>query len=229
MSRSDRTLETFVAQVTQFIADNQAWAGPILFLLAFGESMAVVGLFVPCTALMLATGALVGGGLLHPAPVILWSIAGAVLGDAVSYWLGQKLGPNARNVWPFSRDRAMIAKGRLFFRRWGTASIFLGRFLGPLRAVVPLIAGIMRMRPVRFQVANVLSAIVWVPAMLAPGWLVAQGVGELSGIGETQWILLTGGPLLAGALTLAAFAKLASRRTVPARARRNRATVGDHG
>jgi len=218
-----RIVESFVAQVTQFIADNQAWAGPILFLLAFGESMAVVGLFVPCTALMLATGAMVGGGLLHPVPVILWSIAGAVLGDAVSYWLGQKLGPNARNVWPFSRDRAMIAKGRLFFRRWGTASIFLGRFLGPLRAVVPLIAGIMRMRPVRFQIANVLSAIVWVPAMLAPGWLVAQGVGELSGIGETQWIVMTGGPLLAGALTLAAFAKLASRRAAPVRNRRQRA------
>lgn len=222
-------MEAFVTQVTQFITDNQAWAGPILFLLAFGESMAVVGLFVPCTALMLATGALVGGGMLAPMPVILWSIAGAVLGDAVSYWLGQRLGPNARNVWPFSRDRAMIARGRLFFRRWGTASIFLGRFLGPLRAVVPLIAGIMRMRPTRFQIANVLSAVVWVPAMLAPGWLVAQGVGELSGIGETEWILMTGGPLLAGALTLAVFAKLASRRTATARPRRNRGPAAERG
>ncbi|WP_026873542.1 DedA family protein [Inquilinus limosus] len=221
-------MESFVAQVTQFITDNQAWAGPILALLAFGESMAVVGLIVPCTALMLATGALVGGGVLHPAPVILWSIAGAVLGDAVSYWLGQKLGPNARNVWPFSRDRTMIARGRLFFRRWGTASIFLGRFLGPLRAVVPLVAGIMRMRQSRFQIANILSAIVWVPAMLAPGWLVAQGIGELEGIGETEWIVMTGGPLLAGALTLAIFAKLAARRAVPVRARRER-PAGNQG
>lgn len=221
-------MQGFIDQTIAFIGTHAGWAGPIILVFAFGESFVVLSLLLPATAVLVAAGTLIQSGTLSPWNVIPWAIAGAVLGDAVSYWLGQKLGPNARNVWPVSRDRTMIARGRLFFRRWGTASIFLGRFLGPLRAVVPLVAGIMRMRQSRFQIANILSAIVWVPAMLAPGWLVAQGIGELEGIGETEWIVMTGGPLLAGALTLAIFAKLAARRAVPVRARRER-PAGNQG
>jgi membrane protein DedA with SNARE-associated domain len=96
-----------------------------------------------------------------------------------------------------------VAQGRLFFRRWGVFSIFLGRFLGPLRAIVPLLAGVMRMHHPRFQLVNILSAIVWVPAMLAPGWVLAMSVDEIGAVGEGRWLTITMLPgLIAAALLI---------------------------
>jgi membrane protein DedA with SNARE-associated domain len=178
----------FIDQVGLFIEANQMWAGPILGILAFGESMAILGLFVPATALMLLAGGLVGTGTLDAAPVLLWSMAGASIGDAVSYYLGRKIGFKALRRWPLNRDRHSVARGRLFFRKYGWLSIFIGRFLGPIRAIVPLIAGMMEMNHRKFQTANVLSAIVWVPVMLTPGYIAAKGLVNVGEISEGEWI-----------------------------------------
>jgi membrane protein DedA with SNARE-associated domain len=70
------------------------------------------------------------------------------------------------------------ARTRLFFRKYGLASIFLGRFLGPIRSTVPLLAGMMVMSHFRFQIANVLSAIAWSICMLIPGWIAGQSAAE---------------------------------------------------
>lgn len=178
----------FIDQIGVFIEANQMWAGPILGVLAFGESMAILGLFVPATALMLLAGGLVGAGTLDAAPVLLWSMAGASVGDAVSYYLGRKIGFKALRRWPLNRDRHSVARGRLFFRKYGWLSIFIGRFLGPIRAIVPLIAGMMEMNHRKFQTANVLSAIVWVPVMLTPGYIAAKGLVNVGEISEGEWI-----------------------------------------
>ncbi|MCE3288442.1 MAG: hypothetical protein K0R83_454, partial [Caulobacter sp.] len=71
---------------------------------------------------------------------------------------------------------------------WGAASIYLCRFLGPVRAFVPLIAGMTAMSQARFQIANVGSAVIWVPIMLAPGYLAAKGaqVAQIDSI----WIIV---------------------------------------
>lgn len=179
-------MQDLVAQAGQFIEVHRAWAGPILALLAFGESMAFIGLFIPATALMILAGGLIGAGQLDPLAVIIWSIVGASLGDAVSYWLGRRIGRRAFTRWPLNRDKTSIARGRLFFRKYGSASIFLGRFFGPVRAIVPIVAGMMEMDGRRFQIANVLSAVVWVPVMLAPGYLAAKSLVNLEEVTEAH-------------------------------------------
>jgi len=70
-----------------------------------------------------------------------------------------------------SRHPDLVPRGERFFRRWGTLGIFFGRFFGPLRAALPLVAGICAMPIVPFQIANVASAIVWATGILAPGVL----------------------------------------------------------
>src|SRR5690606_15403276 len=70
------------------------------------------------------------------------------------------------------------------------ASIFIGRFLGPVRSTVPLVAGMMRMRARPFQLANVASAVVWVISLLVPGYLVARGAGA-AGLMGTEQLLAT--------------------------------------
>ncbi len=169
-------MQEFLDQLGHFIAANQAWAGPIVLLLTLGESLLVIGILIPATALLLFTGGLVGAGTLPMGVVLAWGIAGAIVGDAVSYWLGRWVGPRILR-WPLvKRHRATVARARLFFYRYGFMSIFLGRFLGPIRSTIPTVAGVMGMSQWRFQLANILSAIVWVPLMLAPGYLAAKSV-----------------------------------------------------
>lgn len=72
-------------------------------------------------------------------------------------------------IWPLSRHPELIPRREAFVKNWGIPGIFIGRFFGPLRAVVPLIAGIFEMPYWRFQVANFVSAFVWAAALLTLG------------------------------------------------------------
>lgn len=162
-----------------FMARNAVWAGPVLGLVTFGESLVVIGAFFPATALMVIAGGLAAAGVLHPVELLLWCLAGAVSGDAVSYWLGLRAGPVAWRHPLLKPRRRLVARARLFFKRHGVLSIILCRFLGPVRAFIPFIAGVTRMGQMRFQVANIVSAVIWVPIMLAPGYLAGKGFSAL--------------------------------------------------
>ncbi|MCD8536626.1 MAG: DedA family protein [Burkholderiaceae bacterium] len=144
--------------------------------MTLGESMIVIGIMIPATALLLFTGGLVGSGTLPVTPILLWGILGAIVGDAVSFWLGRWIGPTILRWRLLKRHRGTVARARLFFYRYGFLSIFFGRFLGPIRSTIPTVAGVMGMGQWRFQLANTLSAIVWVPLMLLPGFLAAKSV-----------------------------------------------------
>ena len=201
-------MEELIADLGELIERHRFWAGPVLGLITFGESMVLIGAFFPATALMVVAGGLAGGGVLHPAPVLLWCIAGAVLGDAVSYWVGRRVGPG---VWRHPRirpHRSGLAVARAFFRRYGVASIYLCRFMGPVRAFVPLIAGVTAMKHSRFQLANVGSAVIWVPTMLAPGYLAAKGIGVLNFAEGGHWL----GLILLAALVVTGVAAIAWRK-----------------
>lgn len=198
-------MDTLLKTVSDFITEHQSWAGVILGLLTFTESLVLIGAFVPATALMLLAGTLIGGGVLDPVEVLLWCTIGAVAGDAVSYWLGRRLGPRVLRAPAFRGHRRAIARTRIFSRRYGVASIFIGRFFGPLRAFVPIMAGILQMKSWTFQTANVLSALVWIATLLAPGYLAAR---SLSGMSLEMGLAIGGGVLatLLGAILAWRFA-----------------------
>jgi undecaprenyl-diphosphatase len=139
---------------------------------------------------MIAAGALVPSGTLDVWPLLIGCITGATSGDAVSYWLGRRYGHLVERVWPFTRHPELLARGYAFFERHGGKSVFIGRFFGPLRAVIPLVAGISKMRPMRFWIANVSSAFVWAPALLLPGALIALFVRTLHVARDLEWLLL---------------------------------------
>jgi membrane protein DedA with SNARE-associated domain len=136
---------------------------------ASAESLAGVGLLFPGTLLMFGAGALVGKGTLELWPTLAWAAAGAVTGDGLSYWLGYRYRERLRAFWPFSRHPALLQKGEAFFHRYGGKSVLFGRFVGPVRPVVPMVAGMLGMPPLRFYLANVLSALAWAPAHILPG------------------------------------------------------------
>lgn len=94
---------------------------------------------------------------------------GAALGDWLSYWIGLKLEYSVQHMWPLSRHPNLIPRGEAFVKKWGMLGIFIGRFFGPLRASVPLVAGIFEMPYWRFQFANFASAFVWAAVLLTLG------------------------------------------------------------
>lgn len=193
-------MEDLVEALIGFIHAHAMWAILIIGLIAFAESLLIIGMFIPATALMIAVGALVGTGALDPWSVLISAILGAILGDLVSYEIGRRLGPGVIHRPFLRRYRDSVAAARLFFMRYGTATVFIGRFLGPLRATAPLVAGMLAMNGKRFQFANVTSAVVWAPVMMAPGWLAARGVSSASGAMIEKVVLI-----LAGIVTLGGF------------------------
>jgi len=169
-------MDALITQTGQFIELHQAWAGPIIFLMAFGESLLIIGILLPATVLLMMSGGLVGSGALPILPILLWGYAGAILGDALSFWLGKWLGPRVLRLKLLKAHRNTVARARLLCFRYGFLAVLLGRFLGPLRSVIPTVAGVMGMSEKKFQLANVLSALLWVPALLAPGYLTAISI-----------------------------------------------------
>jgi membrane protein DedA with SNARE-associated domain len=170
-------MDYLTSEVIALIKAHPDWAALVIGLVAFGESFVFLSLLFPGTAILIASGALVEAGILDPLSPVLAGILGAVLGDAISFWLGQKFGPQISNVWPLRHQPQRLESGIIFFERYGTASVFIGRFFGPLRAVIPLAAGILHMPTRRFCIANVLSAIIWAPILIFAGDLLARSLG----------------------------------------------------
>lgn len=170
------TIADWGHSVVGFVRVHDAWAVPICFALAFGESLAFVSFLLPATVVLVGVGALVGHAGLAFWPVVIAAAAGAGTGDWLSFWLGRRFEPQIEAMWPLSSNPDLVARARSFVERWGAPGLFLGRFLGPLRATVPLIAGFCAMPDLRFQLANWSSAFVWAFVVLAPG---ALGIGAV--------------------------------------------------
>jgi membrane protein DedA with SNARE-associated domain len=168
------SIESTAHAIVEFIKAHEAWAAPIAFALAFGESLAFVSLILPSTVILVAIGGLLGASGIAFVPVWLAAGLGGSLGYAISYWVGYYFKDDIQNIWPFRTRPYLLRRGREFFHRWGVFGVFLGHFFGPVRAVVPVVAGMLGMKQLPFQVANIASAFLWAAGVLAPavfgGW-----------------------------------------------------------
>jgi len=162
-------IEAYVKDVIEFVRVHQIWAGPIMFALAFAESLAFISLLVPAWSFLVAFGALIGPSGISFWPIWIAGSLGAACGDWLSYWIGYKLEKAVYGIWPLSKHPDLIPKGEAFIEKWGILGIFIGRFSGPLRASVPLVAGVFRMPYWKFQAANFSSAFVWAGTLLLLG------------------------------------------------------------
>ena len=206
-------MEHLVQPTLDFISAHSGWAFPIMFITSFGESFAFIGLFVPGTSILIVAGTLMSAGSLPFWPIMAGAVTGAVLGDSVSFWLGSRFGGGIARVWPFTRNPDLLANGIGFFERHGGKSVFIGRFFGPVRAVIPLAAGIMRMPRGRFWLANITSALVWAPMLLLAGDAVG-GIGERL-LGSANTVLLVFGGLTLFGIVAMVWAVLRSGRSRP--------------
>ena len=174
----------------EFISHHPAEAYGLIFLISLSESLALVGLLVPGTVIMFGVGAVVATGSLGLTPVLSLAAAGAVAGDGISYWLGHRYQERLRKTWPFSRYPGMLRNGEVFFHRHGGKSVLFGRFVGPVRPVIPVVAGMMGMGPLQFGVVNLLSAIGWALVYILPGFFFGTSLAVAGAISTRLAVLV---------------------------------------
>jgi len=177
-------------QLLDWISLHPVWAGIVIFLVAMGESLAIVGMLVPGAALMIGFGTLISTGQLDFWSTCGWAVAGAIAGDSISFLLGHHYREQLTHFWPFNKHPQSLERGIAFFQRYGGKSVAIGRFVGPTRAIIPLVAGMMGMSPGRFIIANVISALAWAPIYLLPGMILGASLGLASEVAVRLVILL---------------------------------------
>lgn len=161
-----------------------------IFLIALVEAMAVVGVIVPAVPLLFVLCVLAAHADVTLLSVFIAGIAGAMLGDSISYALGKGFKHRIHLMWPFTRFPDWLARSEAFVERHGGKGIIFGRFIGPLRAFVPMAAGIFRMKPLYFLWMNFLSALVWAPFHLLPGYSLGAAAAHAWLPGRPQLILV---------------------------------------
>lgn len=159
-----------------WLGDHRQWLGLAIFLIALLESLAIAGLVIPGVVLLLAVTAMAGGGGMSFAAALTWAFCGAVLGDLLSFALGRTLHQDIRRIGLFRRHPQWIARGEAFFQRYGLLGIFIGRFVGPIRPIIPMVAGMLDMPTLRFVAINLLSALAWAPVYVTPGFVAGRAI-----------------------------------------------------
>jgi membrane protein DedA with SNARE-associated domain len=153
-----------------------AWfrAYPVLSVLlvgvvSFGEALAVIGLAVPGTILLFTLGALIGIDAIGFVPAVIACAVGAFLGDAVSFAAGRYVGPPVLEHQKLKAFHGGMRLVKDYIDRFGGLALIFGRFFGPTRAFVCLLAGAFSMRWMTFLIAAPIACLIWAPAYLLPG------------------------------------------------------------
>lgn len=157
-------------QLLELARAHQQWIAPLVFVLGFAESIALVSIFVPSSILFLGIGAIhhsAGGAFV---PVWLAGAAGACVGDIVSYGIGYHFKDSINTVWPFAKYPNFIGKAKEMDEKWGALALIGSKFLGMLRPFAPVMAGTISMPKGRFLLASAAGALIWAGVFLSPGY-----------------------------------------------------------
>lgn len=194
-------------QLIGLVSSHAGLAYLTVFLAAFLEAVPVLGSLIPGSTILLALSALIPGGKLDLLPVLGAAAAGAVLGDGIAFWIGHLSQRRILGAWPMSRSPMLVARSEAFFLRYGNLAVFFGRFVPPIRALVPITAGATGMSPARFYAVNILAVLLWAPAHVLPGMLAADAAERAGAPGAHHWL-----PIVGGAIATVAVAIWAVRR-----------------
>lgn len=181
----------FVTSLLDWVSTHPYWAMGVIFFIALVESLAIVGIFLPGAVFIFGAGALVGTGSLPLWPTLAVVALGAIIGDGISFWLGRHFHQQIRTMWPLSHYPALLNRATDFFYHHGGKSVLLGRFIGPIRPVIPVVAGMLDMPTRRFILFNVGSALLWAPCYVIPGMVFSASLGLAAEV-ATRLAMLAG-------------------------------------
>jgi membrane protein DedA with SNARE-associated domain len=180
-----------------------------VFLIAFFEALVGVGLIMPGSVLTVFSGWLAFQGKAPIEAVMASAACGALAGDLLSYWLGARFGIHLWEWQLLKKRQSLLRLTEIFFIKHGGKSVFFGRFLGPIRGLVPFVAGASQMRPLTFTLYSIISGILW--------GISYPGLGFLGGTSWQRAETLTGrlGLLVALALVTCLLLTWLRRKLLP--------------
>ncbi|CAE6718483.1 MULTISPECIES: DedA family protein [Paraburkholderia] len=157
-----------------FIHEYGAWVYAVLFLIVFCETGLVVLPFLPGDSLLFIGGAFCATGEMNLGLLIVLLLIAAVVGNTVNYMVGRSIGPRVFNSHiPFLErflDRSALQKTHNFYEKHGGKTIVLARFIPVVRTFAPFVAGASEMTVSRFQLFNILGALLWVLLLVFLGY-----------------------------------------------------------
>ena len=166
----------FIASILPTLQHLGVFGYWVVLIFSLLESLAFVGIVVPGAVVVVFAGVLSAQGYLDLGDLIWFAAIGAILGDTISYYLGSRgkylFRPESRFF-----KLSHLERGEQFFKRHGGKSIFLGRFIGPLRPIVPFIAGLSKMPMRTFLVWNIASGILWAATHVLLGYAFGNVLG----------------------------------------------------
>lgn len=193
------SISVWLETLLNSVSDNFWLSIGFIFLIAIGEAVFILGLFVPSTPVLLLVGGIIATGKLPFWEIYFAAVLGAVIGDAISYTVGFALKDRIKTIWPFRNYLDLLERGEAFFAKHGGKSVFIGRFIPGVKAVVPGIAGMMGMPYRWFSIINVTSAFAWAAAHILPGMLLTAW---LKSIGLSLELVIIVGAIVLTALFL---------------------------
>lgn len=151
-----------------------------VFGIVFAESGLFFGFFLPGDSLLLTAGLLASQGFFDIKILILGCCIGAIAGDSVGYWFGNKTGPKIfkkPNSLLFKKENLLKAKA--FYEKHGGKTIVLARFMPFIRTFAPIVAGAGEMHYNRFLFFNIFGGVFWVLSMSLLGYFLGTSVPDI--------------------------------------------------
>lgn len=186
------------AFLQHFITQSAAYALFAVALVAFLESLALVGLILPGAVLMTGLGALIGSGEVNFWQAWLAGIIGCLLGDWISFWLGWRF-KKPLHRWSFmKKNKALLDKTEHALHQHSMVTVLIGRFVGPTRPLIPMVAGMLNLPLAKFIPPNIIGCIFWPPVYFLPGILAGAAIDIPSDERSSgfKWLLLGAALLL---------------------------------
>ncbi len=158
-----------LTSILEFLENNPGWITWTMFILVFVESLALLGLFTPATLIVPGIGALAASVNIHWSEILAYATLGMIIGDSISFIIGKLIG-NKVNDWIPVKYHQYLIQAKQFMKKYGILSVALGRFIGPLRCIVPLTAGSLGMRSKVFFPVEILATPFWTGAYVLTGY-----------------------------------------------------------
>ena len=166
----------------------------VLFGVVFAETGLAMGFFLPGDSLLVVAGIFAARGDLNVFILLSSLFVAAVLGDAVGFWSGAKLGPRL-----FTRQKSLLfrpshlEKAQGFYEKYGGKTIIIARFVPIVRTFAPIVAGAARMPYRQFVLFNLLGGFLWVFSMILSGYFLGNLLRDKFGISldeHIEWVVI---------------------------------------
>ena len=162
-------------EVILWLKDNPEWIALGVFGAAFVESFALIGVVIPGVVLLAVISGM-AASTLNVFELVLIAYVASFLADILSFLLGTSISKSIDKLWPFNKYPNLLVQGRTFVKRFGILGVFVGKFIGPIRPLLPLTAGSLGMNFKHFSIVEIFSSFLWALLYTVPGYYAGKSI-----------------------------------------------------